>query len=52
MDWEMGVDVYTLLHMKQITNKNLLYSMGSFIQHSVMSYTGIAPKTEGIYVHI
>ena len=52
IDWEIGVDIYTLLHTKQTTNKNLLYSMESFIQHSVMSYTGIASKTEGIYVHI
>ena len=26
MSWEMGIDIYILLHIKQITNENLLYS--------------------------
>ena len=25
MNWEIGIDIYTLIHIKQITNKNLLY---------------------------
>ena len=25
MNWEIGIDVYTLICIKQITNKNLLY---------------------------
>ena len=25
MNWEIGIDVYTLIRIKQITNKNLLY---------------------------
>ena len=25
-DWEFGIDMYTLLYLKQITNKDLLYS--------------------------
>ena len=25
MNWEIGIDMYTLIHIKQITNKNLLY---------------------------
>ena len=25
MNWEIGIDIYTLICMKQITNKNLLY---------------------------
>ena len=25
MNWEIGTDIYTLIHIKQITNKNLLY---------------------------
>ena len=24
-NWEIGIDIYTLLHMKQMTNKDLLY---------------------------
>ena len=25
MNWEIGIDIYTLIRIKQITNKNLLY---------------------------
>ena len=25
MNWEIGIDVYTLICIKEITNKNLLY---------------------------
>ena len=25
MNWEAGIDIYTLIGIKQITNKNLLY---------------------------
>ena len=24
IDWEFGIDMYTLLHLKEITNKDLL----------------------------
>ena len=27
MNWETGVDMYTLIRIKQITNKNLLYKI-------------------------
>ena len=29
---EFGMDMYTLLYLKWITNKDLLYSIGSSIQ--------------------
>ena len=32
--------IYTLLCIKWITNKNLLYSTGNSTQYSVMAYTG------------
>ena len=28
MDWEVGIDIYTLLCMKRMAVKNLLYSTG------------------------
>ena len=31
MNWEIGIDIYTLLYIKQITNKDLLYSTGNSI---------------------
>lgn len=33
---ETGTDIYTLLHMKQITNKGLLYRTGHSMQCSVV----------------
>ena len=38
INWETGIDLYTLLYIKQITNKNLLYSTSNSIQYSVMAY--------------
>ena len=29
MNWEIGIDIYTLICIKQITNENLLYSTGN-----------------------
>ena len=39
MNWEIGVDIYTLLILcvKQITSENLLYGTGNFIQCSVVT---------------
>ena len=31
MNWEIGIDIYTLLCRKQITNKDLLYSTGNSV---------------------
>ena len=31
MNWETGIDIYTLLYIKYITNKNLLYSTGNSV---------------------
>ena len=43
-NWEIGIDIYTLLYIKQITNKNLLYSTGNSTQYSVMAYMGKESK--------
>ena len=32
MNWEIGIDIYTLICIKQITNKNLLYKKKNKIQ--------------------
>ena len=32
---EFGVDMYTLLYLKRINNKDLLYSKGNSAQYSV-----------------
>ena len=53
-NWEIGIDIYTLLYIKQITNKNLLYSTENATQYSVMAYMGKSKKKkkEWIYVHV
>ena len=43
------IDIYTLLHMKHVVNKDLLYSTGNASQHSVMTYMGIESKQEWIH---
>ena len=31
---EFGINIYTLLHIKQMTNKDLPYSTGNYIQYN------------------
>ena len=50
INWEIGIDIYTLLYIKQITNKDLLYSTGNSTQYSVVTYTGKESKKQWIYV--
>ena len=52
INWEIGMDIYTLLYIKQVTNKDLLYSIGNPTQYFVMTYTGKESKKEQIYVHV
>ena len=37
INWEIGIDIYTLLYIKQIISKNLLCSTGNSTQYSVMA---------------
>ena len=50
INWEIGIDIYTLLHIKQITNKDLLYSTGNSTQYSVMAFIENESKEEWIYL--
>ena len=36
INWEIGIDIYTLLYIKQITNKKIMYNTGKSTQYSVM----------------
>ena len=51
INWEIGIDIYTLLCVKQITNKDLLHSTGNSTQFSVMAYMGKESKKSG-YVYL
>ena len=48
INWEIEINIYTLLYIKWITNKDLLYSTGNFTQYSVMAYMGKESKKEWI----
>ena len=52
MHWEIGIDMYTLMCIKWMTNKNLLYSTGNSTQYSVMAYMGKESKKEWIYLYV
>lgn len=36
MNWEIGIDIYLLLYIKQKINENLLYSTGDSTQCSTV----------------
>ena len=50
INWGIGIDKNTLLYIKWITNKYLLYNTVNSSQYSVMTYMGIKSKKEWIYV--
>ena len=37
---ECGMDIYTLLYLKWISDKNILYSTGNSAQYSIIIYMG------------
>ena len=41
---ELKINVKTLPYIKQITNKDLLYSTGNYTQYFVITYKGKNPK--------
>ena len=51
INWEIGIDICTLPYIKQITNKDLLYSIGNSTRYSVMANMGKESKKECIYVY-
>ena len=47
---EFGIDMYTLLYLKWITNKDLLYSTGNYTLYFVISYKGKESEKEYIFL--
>ena len=43
---EFEINVYTLLYIKQITNKGLLHSTGNYTRHLETSYHGKESEKE------
>ena len=52
INWKFGIDIYTLLYIKQITNKDLLYSTGNSTQYFIITYKGKESEKECIYKRI
>ena len=52
ISWEFGINRYTLLYIKQINNKELLYSTGNQIQYLTINYNGKESEKEYIYIYI
>ena len=47
---KIGVDIYTLLYVKQVNSKDLLYGTGNGIQNLVITYNG--KESEKVYTYI
>ena len=52
INWKTGVDIYTVLQIKQTINKDLQYSTGDSTQYPEMAYVGKEPKVEQTRVRI
>ena len=51
-DKEFGMDMYTLLYFKWITNKDLLYSIANCAQCYEAAWMGGELGGEGIHVYV
>ena len=51
-NWKIEMDMYTLIYVRWITNKDLLYNTGNSTQYSLMAYLGKEFKREWIYVYV
>ena len=49
---ETETNIYTILYIKQITNKDLPYSTGNPIQYSVITYMGKESAKQWVYVYV
>ena len=49
---EFGIDMYTLLYFKRITNKDLLYSTGNSAQSYGATWMGGESGGEWIHVYV
>ena len=50
INWEIGIDIDTLLYLKEKSNKDLLYSTGNYTQYFIITYKGKESGKEYIYI--
>ena len=49
---EAGINMYTLLYIKSVSNKDLLYGTGKSTQYFVITCMGKESEKEWMYVYI
>ena len=49
---EFGINMYTLLYIKQKSNKDLLCSTRNYIQYLIIAYKGRESEEESIFVYM
>ena len=49
---EAGIKIYTPLYIKQIINRDLLYTIGNSTQYAVITYMGKESEKEQMYVYV
>ena len=47
INWEFRINIYTLLYIKQMNNKNLLYSTRNYIHYLVITSNGKESEKKG-----
>lgn len=52
MDWEVEIDIYTLLYIRWVTIKNVPNRTGKPSQYLVMTCMGKESEKEWIYVYV
>ena len=50
-NWDYGISRYKPLYMKQINNKDLMYSTGNYSQYFVIIYRG-KESENNLYIYI
>ena len=50
MDQELGINMYTVLYIKQVSTRDLLWSTGKCTQYTVITYNGKESEKEGACV--
>ena len=52
INWEFGIDIYTLLYIKEITNKGSMYSSGNSAQYSVITKIGKESEKRWVFIYV
>ena len=54
INWEVVINIFALLYIKQVTNKDLLYSIGNYTQYFVITISekNLEKNIYSIYIYI